>query len=129
MNLNSIWSNCKESCDLCNKVVYSVYHKMLEEKTVPQRFSGWGPFVTMFPNELVTFEKYKRIFPYDSVQAFHEPMLVAAQDGYLASDGDGYRATEQGNEATRRGMQILTDALAPLQPMPPAELQKLVNYQ
>jgi len=28
MNLKSIWSDCKESYDLCNKVIYSVYRKM-----------------------------------------------------------------------------------------------------
>ena len=128
MNLKSILSDCKECYDLCNKVIYSVYRKMLEEKTIPQRFSGWGPFVTMFPNEAITFEKYRRIFPYDSEQAFHEPMSVAVQEGYLTFDGNAYRATEKGEEANRQGMQVLTDTLAPLQPMPPAELQKLVSY-
>lgn len=128
MNLHSIWLLCKESYGLCNKVIFSVYNKMLEENTAPQRLAGWAPFVTLFPDELITFEKYRRIFPYDSVQAFHEPMLVAVRDGYLASNGDGYCVTEKGNEATRRGMQIMTNALAPLQLMPPAELQKLVNY-
>jgi hypothetical protein len=38
MNLNSIWADCKESYDLFNKSLYSVYRKMLEEKTIPQRF-------------------------------------------------------------------------------------------
>lgn len=127
MNLNSIWSDCKECYDLCNKVIYSTYRKMLEEKTIPQRFSGWGPFVTMFPDEAVTFEKYRRIFPYDSEQAFHEPMSVAVQDGYLTFDGVAYRATEKGEEANRKGMQVLTDTLAPLQPMPHAELKRLVD--
>jgi hypothetical protein len=128
MNLNSILSDCKESYDLFNKVLYSVYYKMLEEKTIPQRFAGWGPFATMFPDEPITFEKYQGIFPYDSAKAFHEPLSIAAQDGYLAFDGDAYRATKKGENATLKGMQTLTDVAASLQPMPPAELQKLVSY-
>lgn len=128
MNLNSIWSDCKESYDLFNKALYSVYYKMLEEKTIPQKFAGWGPFVTMFPDEPITFEKYQRIFPYDSIQAFHEPLSIAAQDGYLAFDGDAYRATKKGENATLKGMQTLTDVAASLQPMPQAELQRLVDY-
>lgn len=128
MNLNSIWADCRASYDLCNKVIYSVYGKMLEEKTIPQRFSGWGPFVTMFPDEAITYEKYQRIFPYDSEQAFHEPFSTAAQDGYLTFDGDGYRATEKGEEANRKGMQALTDVAASLQPMPHAEIQRLADY-
>ena len=127
MNLNSIWSDCKESYDLCNKVIYSIYRKMLEEKTIPQRFAGWGPFVTMFPDEAITFEKYRRIFPYDAEQAFHESLSIAAQEGYLTFDGNAYRATEKGEEANRKGMQGLTDAVAPLHPMPQADLQRLVD--
>lgn len=128
MNLKSILSDCKECYDLCNKVIYSVYRKKLEEKTIPQRFGGWGPFVTMFPNEAITFEKYRCIFPYDSEQAFHEPLSIAAQEGYLTFDGNAYRATEKGEEANRKGMQVLTDAVAPLQPMPQVELKRLVDY-
>ena len=127
MILKSILSDCKESYDLCNKVIYSVYRKMLEEKTIPRGFAGWGPFVTMFPNEAITFEKYRRIFPYDSEQAFHESLSIAAQEGYLTFDGVAYRATEKGEEANRKGMQGLTDAVAPLQPMPQAELKRLVD--
>lgn len=128
MNLNSIWADCKESYDLFNKVIYSVYLKMLEEKTIPQRFGGWGPFVTLFPDEAITFEKYQRIFPYDAEQAFHESFSVAMQEGYLKFDGDEYRATEKGEQANRMGMQALTDAVAPLQPMPQDELKRLVDY-
>lgn len=127
MNLNSVWSDLAESYNLFNKVIYSVYRKMLDEKTIPQRFAGWGPFVTMFPDEPITFEKYQRIFPYDSLKAFHEPLSIAAQDGYLTFGGDAYRATETGKEINRRGMQGLTDAVAPLQPMPQDKLQRLVD--
>lgn len=128
MNLNSILLDCKESYDLFNKVLYSVYYKMLEEKTIPQRFAGWGPFVTMFPDEPITFEKYQGIFPYDSAKAFHEPLSIAAQDGYLAFNGDAYRVTKKGENATLQGMETLTDVAASLQPMPEAELQRLVDY-
>ena len=128
MNLNSIWSDCKEAYDLFNKVLYSVYYKMLEEKTIPQRFAGWGPFVTMFPDEAITFKKYQRIFPYDSAQAFHEPLSIAVKDGYLTFDGDAYLATKIGKQVTRKGMQALTDVSAQLHPMPQSELQRLVDY-
>ncbi len=128
MNLNSILLDCKESYDLFNKVLYSVYYKMLEEQTIPQRFAGWGPFVTMFPDEPITFEKYQGIFPYDSAKAFHEPLSIAAQDGYLAFNGDAYRVTKKGENATLQGMETLTDVAASLQPMPEAELQRLVDY-
>ena len=127
MNLNSILSDCKESYDLFNKVLYSVYRKMLEEKTLPQRFAGWGPFVTMFPDEAITFEKYQYIFPYDSEQAFHEPLSIAVKDGYLTFDGDAYLATEMGEQVTRKGMKTLTDVSAQLHPMSQAELQRLVD--
>jgi len=128
MNLNSIWSDCVEAYNLFNKVIYSVYHKMLAEKTIPQRFAGWGPFVTMFPDEPITFEKYRRIFPYDSAQAFHESLSIAAQEGYLTLDRDAYRATDKGTETNRKGMQGLTDAVAPLKPMPQADLKRFVDY-
>ncbi len=128
MNLNSIWADCNESFDLCNKVISTVYRKMIEEKIVPKGFGGWGPFVVMFPDESVTFEKYQRIFPYDAEQAFHESFSVAAQEGYLTLDGNGYRAADKGEEITQTVMQAFTDALAPLQPMPQAEIKRLVNY-
>lgn len=128
MNLNSILADCKESYDLCNKVIYPVYRKMLKEKTIPQRFSGWGPFVTMFPNDAITFGKYRHIFPYDSERAFHESLSIAAQNGYLTFDGIAYRATEKGEETNRKEMQVVTDIVAPLEPMPQAELKRLVDY-
>ncbi|MBE7436594.1 MAG: hypothetical protein HS100_21945 [Anaerolineales bacterium] len=127
MNLNSIWSDCKESYDLLNKVVSSVYRKMIEEKVVPKGFGGWGPFVVMFPDGAVTFEKYQRIFPYDAEQVFHESFSVAAQEGYLSFDGSGYRATDKGEEITQTVMRAFTDAIAPLQPMPQSELKRLVD--
>ena len=128
MNLNTTLADCKESYDLFNKVIYSVYRKMLEEQTIPQRFSGWGPFVTMFPDETITFERYQRIFPYDSEQAFHESLSIAAQEGYLTFDGIGYRATEKGEDANLKGLQVLTDIVTSLQPMPQAGLKRLVDY-
>ncbi len=128
MNLKSIWSDLVESYNLFNKSLYSVYRKMLEEKTIPPRFAGWGPFVTMFPDEPITFDKYQRIFPYDSEKAFHESLSVAAQEGYLTLEAGAYRATKMGEEATLRGMQGLTDVAASLQPMPQDELKRLVDY-
>jgi hypothetical protein len=128
MNLKSIWSDLVESYNLFNKALYSVYHKMLEEKTIPQRFAGWGPFVTMFPDEPITFEKYQRIFPYDSEKAFHESLSIAAQEGYLTLEAGAYRATKMGEEATLRGMRFLTEVAAGLQPMPQDELKRLVDY-
>jgi hypothetical protein len=128
MNLISIWSDCKESFDLFNKVAYSVYRKMIEEKVVPKGIGGWGPFVVMFSDESVTFEKYQRIFPYDAEQAFHGSFSVATQEGYLKFDENGYRATETGEAITQKVMQAFTDAVAPLQPMPQAELKRLMDY-
>ncbi len=55
-------------------------------------------------------------------------MPVAVLDGYLTSDRNGYRATEKGRETNLKGMQGFTDVLAPLQPMPPAELKRLADY-
>ena len=128
MNLNSIWSDLVESYNLFNKSLYSIYRKMLEEKTIPQRLSGWGPFVTMFPDQAITFDKYQRIFPYDSEKAFHESLSVAAQEGYLTWEAGAYRATKMGDEATLKGMQGLTDVAASLKPMPQADLKRLVDY-
>ena len=128
MNLNSIWSDLVESYNLFNKSLYSIYRKMLEEKTIPQRLSGWGPFVTMFPDQAITFDKYQRIFPYDSEKAFHESLSVAAQEGYLTWEAGAYRATKMGEEATLKGMQGLTDVAASLKPMPQADLKRLVDY-
>ena len=128
MNLKSIWSALAESFHAYNKPIGSAYKKMVDEKIVPSNWGDWGPLISLFPDELITFERYQRIFPYDSERAFHQSMPVAMLDGYLTSDSNGYRATEKGRETNLKGMQGFTDVLAPLQPMPPAELKRLADY-
>ena len=128
MNLKSIWSALEESYDVYDEVVSPAIMKRGEENHLPPGWTTWVVAVLLFPAESISSARHMRIFPYGLARTMDERFASAAQNGYLISDGDGYRPTEMGKRIAHQVLQAATDSLAHVQPLPSADLQRLVDY-
>lgn len=128
MNFKSTWSALEESYGVCSDIGAPVIEKFAEENRLSAGYWSWGPAIILFPDELISSAQWMRIFPYGIPQTINERLASAAEGGYLVKDGDGFRSTEKGKAAAHRGLQALTDGIAHLHPLPPNDLQRLVDY-
>jgi len=128
LNLKSIWSVLEESYDVCNDTSASAIEKFAEENHLSSGYWSWGPAIILFPDDPISSTQWMRIFPYGIPQTINERLASAVEGGYLVKDGDGFRSTEKGKAVAHQGLQALTDGIAHLHPLPPADLQRLVDY-
>ncbi len=128
MNLISIWSALEESYDVCTDVGAPAIEKFAEENHLSAGYWSWGPAIILFPDETISSAQWMRIFPYGIPQTINGRFASAAEGGYLVADGDGFRSTEKGKAAAHQGLQALTDGIVHLHPLPPNDLQRLIDY-
>jgi hypothetical protein len=82
----------------------------------------------MFTPNAFTVTQFMRAFPYGLARVNQERFEIAAQQGYLVADGQGgFCATASGNDAALRTFTAANQAIAPLQPMPAAALQSMID--
>jgi hypothetical protein len=128
MNLNSIWSALEESFDICSDVSAPAIEYFAKENHLSAGYWSWGPAIILFPDEPISPVQWMKIFPYGIPQTINGRLASAAEGGYLVADSEGFRSTEKGKVVAHQGLQALTDGIAHLQPLSPADLQRLVNY-
>ncbi|MBV6391981.1 MAG: hypothetical protein KPEEDBHJ_01197 [Anaerolineales bacterium] len=128
MNLNSIWSALEKSFEELDEVVSPAIVKFANEMNLPSGWGTWAIAIVLFPSEPISAAGYMKIFPYGLAKVIDARFASAAQGEYLISNGDEYRVTEKGEAITLQGLQSFTDAVAHLQPIPPAKFQRLIDY-
>ena len=128
MNLQFIWSALEESYDVCSDTSAPAIEKFAEESHLSAGYWSWGPAIILFPDETISSAQWIKIFPYGIPQTINGRLASAAEGGYLVVNGEGFRSTEKGKAAAHQGLQALTDGIAHLHPLPPADLQRLVDY-
>ncbi len=128
MNLKSIWSAFEESYDVCSDASAPAIEKFAEENHLSAGYWSWGPAIILFPDEPISSVQWMKIFPYGIPQTINGRLASAAEGGYLVKDGEGFRSTEKGKTFAHQGLQAFTDSIARLHPLPPADLQRLVDY-
>ena len=128
MNLNSIWSTLEESFEVFDEISGSAIIKFAEEMHIPSGWGTWVPAAVLFPSEPISSTQYMKIFPYGSARVIDERFASATQHGYLILGEVGYHATEKEKTMAQEGLQVLTNAIANLYPLPSTEFQRLVDY-
>lgn len=128
MNLQSIWSSLEESYGVCSDTSAPAIEKFAEENQLSAGYWSWGPAIILFPDETISSAQWMRIFPYGIPQTITGRLASATEGGYLVADGDGFRSAEKGKAAAHQGLQAFTDGIAHLHPLPPNDLQRLVDY-
>ena len=128
MNLQFIWSALEESYDVCSDTSAPAIEKFAEENHLSSGYWSWGPAIILFPDETISSAQWMKIFPYGIPQTINGRLASAAEGGYLVVNGEGFRSTEKGKAAAHQGVQVLTDGIAHLHPLPPNDLQRLVDY-
>jgi hypothetical protein len=126
MNLNTIWTALVEG-------FYPLGNSEME-KTANELGVGDG-WITLlwaswlFASEPFSTVSFMRIRPYGSVRVIEARFAEAARQGILSVQSEGeYQCTEKGKWLTNQIVRSAEEAIAPLQPIPPAELQKILNY-
>jgi hypothetical protein len=128
MNLNSIWSTLEESYGVCSDVSAPAIEKFAKVNHLSAGYWSWGPAIILFPDETISSAQWMKIFPYGIPQTITGRLASAAEGGYLVVDGEGFRSTDKGKVVAHQGLQTLTDCIAHLHPLFPADLRRLVDY-
>jgi len=72
---------------------------------------------------------FMRLFPYGSARVLESRFASAVKQGILsASSENEYHATEKGKRLTNQMIQEAEVSILHLQPIPPAELQRILDY-
>ena len=126
MNLNTIWSTLTESLEpLGNSAMESTASDLGLEP-------GWQTLawaIILFESEPFTTESYMRLRPYGSASVNESRFASAAKEGILTSISKGeYVTKEKGKSLISQIFQAADASIARLQPIPPAELKKILNY-
>ncbi|MEK6754436.1 MAG: MarR family winged helix-turn-helix transcriptional regulator [Chloroflexota bacterium] len=129
MNLNSIWTILEENFDLPNEHAYSIWQKIAVEQGLEPGWITWLSALFVFGPAPLTTAGFMRLFPYGSAGVLEARFGLAVKHGILiASEENEYHATEKGMDWRNQMIQAAIDSIAHLQPIPPADLQKLVDY-
>lgn len=129
MNLNSIWSRLEDIYDMLGGYGFAAMDKAATEMRLDSDWSTWLFAIWIFGSEPITTANFMRIFPYGLARLNEERFASAVQHGYLISDGkNGYIPTEFGMKAAHKVWRAAGDSLAPLKPMPEAQMEKAFDY-
>ena len=126
MNLNAIWNSLVEG-------FYPLGNSEME-KTANELGVGDG-WITLlwaswlFASEPFSAASFMRIRPYGSARVIEARLADAARQDILSVHSEGeYQCTENGKQVVDQIVQSAEEVIAHLQPIPPAELQKILNY-
>lgn len=129
MNLKSIWSALEDVYDILGGYGFAAMDKAATEMELTPDWSTWLLAIWVFGSELITTANFMRIFPYGLARLNDERFASAVQHGYLISDQkNGYTPTEFGMKAAHKVWRAAGDSLAPLKPMPEAQMDKAYDY-
>ncbi|MBI5825825.1 MAG: winged helix-turn-helix transcriptional regulator [Chloroflexi bacterium] len=129
MNLNSIWTVLDESFDPLNENAYSVWQKIATEQGFEPGWITWLSALFVFGSDPFSTAGFMRLFPYGSARVLEARFGGAIKHGILIASGENeYHATEKGMDWRNQMTQAASNSIAHLQPIPPPDLQKIVNY-
>ena len=129
MNLNSIWSVLEDVYNILGGYGFAAMDKAATEMELKPDWSTWLFAIWLFGSEPITTTNFMRIFPYGLASHNEDRLASAVQHGYLVSDGqNGYTPTEFGMKAAHKVWRAAGDSLAPLKPMPGAQMEKAFDY-
>jgi predicted transcriptional regulator len=129
MNLHSIWSVLEESFDPLNEDAYQAWAKIATEQGLEPGWITWLSAQFVFGVEPFTTMEFMRLFPYGSARVLEGRFESAVKHGILTSSTESqYCATEKGVAWKSQMIQAAMALIAHLQPIPPADLQKIVDY-
>lgn len=129
MNLKSSWSALGDVYDILGGYGFAAMDKAATEMELTPDWSTWLFAIWLFGSEPITTANFMRMFPYGLARLNEERFASAVQHGYLISDGNnGYISTEFGMKAAHKVWRAAGDSLAPLKPMPEAQMEKVFDY-
>ncbi len=129
MNLNSIWTALDEGFDPLNEDAYSAWQKIATEQGLEPGWITWVAALFVFGSEPFTTEEFMRLFPYGSAHVLRARFELAVSHGILSVNSENqYHATEKGMVWIKQMIHAAIKSIAHLQPIPPADLQKIVGY-
>lgn len=129
MNLKSTWSALEDVYDILGGYGFAAMDKAATDMELKPDWSTWLFAIWLFGSEPITTPNFMRIFPYGLAHHNDECFVSAVQHGYLISDGkNGYIPTELGMKAAHKVWRVAGDSLAPLKPMPEAQMEKVFDY-
>ncbi|MBI5650448.1 MAG: hypothetical protein HZC40_08395 [Chloroflexi bacterium] len=129
MNLTSLWSVLESSFDPLNDDAFAVFQKIADEQGFEPGWITWLAAIFIFGAEPFSVAGYMRVFPYGSARVHAARLASAVQQEILTtSSNDEYRATEKGKRLVNRMMLAAESSIAYLQPIAPAELQRILDY-
>lgn len=129
MDLNSIWTVLGESFDPLNNDAYSVWQKIATEQKLESGWITWVSALFVFGSDPFTTAGFMRLFPYGSARVLEARFALAVKQGILiASSENEYHATEKGMDWRKHLIHAAIESVAHLQPIPTADLQKIVDY-
>ena len=129
MNLDSIWTALEESFDPLNGDAYSVWESIATEQRFESGWITWVAAMFVFGSDPFTTAGFMRLFPYGSARVLEARFESAVRQGILTvSSENEYCAAEKGLHWKNQMIQDAVASVAHLQPIPPANLQKIVDY-
>ena len=129
MNLNSIWTVLDESFEPLNNDAYSIWEKIAAEQGLEPGWITWVAALFVFGAEPFTTAGFMRLFPYGSARVLETRFASAVKQGILIAGSENeYHATEEGMDWRNQMVHAAMASVADLQPVPPADLQKIVDY-
>lgn len=126
MNLNAIWSALIEGFEPLGN---SEMEKTANELGVKDGWSAllWASWI--FDSEPFSTETFMRVRPYGLARVIEERFAEAAKQGLLSvHPANEYQRAEKGEYFAEQVLRSGEDAIAHLEPVPPAELQKILDY-
>ena len=129
MNLKTLWTTLEEIYDILGGYGFAAMDKAATEMELTPDWTTWLFAIWLFGSEPITTANFMRIFPYGLARLNDERFASAVQHGYLISDAkNGYIPTEFGMKAAHKVWRAAGDSLAPLKPMPEAQMDKAFDY-
>ncbi len=126
MNLNTIWNSLVEGFYPLGN---SEMEKTANELGVGDGWITWLWASWLFASEPFSTASFMRIRPYGSARVIEARFAEAARQGILSVHSEGeYQRAEKGKQVVDQIVQSAEEVIAHLQPIPPAELQKILNY-
>lgn len=126
MNLNSIWTALIEGFyPLGNSEMEKTANELgVKEEWTTLLWANW-----LFDTEPFSTETFMRVRPYGSARMIKERFASAAKQGFLSvHSAKEYQRTEKGKYFAEQVTRSGEDVIAHLEPITPAELQKILNY-
>ena len=126
MNLNTIWSALVEGFEpLGNSEMEKIANELgINDGWIILLWASW-----LFDSEPFSTETFMRIRPYGLARVIDARFASAVNQGLLsAHSASEYQYTEKGKQVVEQIVLSAEETLIHLQPVPPAELQKILDY-